>query len=132
MYSAVAPFVNIRIIFKSVVKLSKLSRLKSRFAIHNESNVVYKVNCKDCPAFYVGMTTRQLCQRLREHKCKDSSALYRHNEDTGHAIDFENPVILDKDIMKTRLLIKESIHIHDTGASKSLNRNVGSFELKLW
>ena len=132
LYSAVAPFVNIRIIFKSVNKLSKLSRLKSCFSIFQESNVVYKVSCKNCSAFYVGMTRRQLSQRLHEHKSKDCSALYKHSEETKHEIDFGNPVILDKDIIKTRLLIKETLHIQDTGASKSLNRNVGSFDLKLW
>ena len=123
---------DLRIIFKSVTSLSRLSKLKSPFPIKKCSNVVYKFACKECPAFYVGMTTRQLCQRLEEHKCKDSSALYKHSRETTHKIDFENPIILDKDSIKTRLLIKETLHIQDTGASKSLNRNVGSFELRLW
>ena len=132
MYSAIAPFVNIRIIFKSVMKLNKLSKLKSHFPVHKESNVVYQVNCKDCSAFYVGMTTRRLCQRLSEHKCKDSSALYRHSEESDHVIDFDSPIILDRDNIKTRLLTKETLHIQNTGACKSLNRNLGSFELRLW
>ena len=114
------------------MSLGRLSKLKSPFSILQCSNVVYKFACKECPAFYVGMTTRRLSQRLEEHKCTVSSALYRHGGETSHEIDFANPVILDKDSVKTRLLIKETLHIQDTGASKSLNRNVGSFELKLW
>ena len=99
--------------------------------VKEQSNVVYRVDCKECLAFYVGMTTRQLSQRLKELKCQASSALYRHGEETQHEVDFQNPIILDKDTIKTRLLIKESLHIQDYGASKSLNRNLGSFEARL-
>ena len=70
--------------------------------------------------------------RLKGHKCQERSALYRHGEETQHEVDFQNPIILDKDTIKTRLLIKESLHIQDSGARKSLNRNLGSFELRLW
>ena len=96
------------------------------------SNVVYKVNCKDCPAYYVGMTTRRLQQRLHEHSTSECSAIYGHSAETGHEIDYQHPSILDRDNIKSRLLIKETLHIQDSGAKSTLNRNVGSFELKLW
>ena len=96
------------------------------------SNVVYRINCKECPAFYVGMTTRRLHQRIQEHSSKAESALCGHSIETNHEIDFSNPSILDKDNIKSRLLIKETLHIQDSGANSSLNRNIGSYELKLW
>ena len=78
------------------------------------------------------MTSRRLQQRLHEHSTKDGSALYGHAMETGHQIDFGKSSILDKDCIKSRLLIKETLHIHESGAKSSLNRNIGSFELKLW
>ena len=69
---------------------------------------------------------------IHEHCTSDCSALYLHSSETGHEIDYNNPSILDKDNIKSRLLIKETLHIQDSGAKSTLNRNVGSFELKLW
>ena len=130
IYCAVFPWLNLRIVFRPMEKLGKLSKLKSQFDRKDQSNVVYKVNCKDCPAYYIGMATRRLHQRLHEHSTSDCSALYCHSSETGHEIDYSNPSILDMDNIKSRLLIKETLHIQ---SSKSmLNRNVGSFELKLW
>ena len=78
------------------------------------------------------MTSRRLQQRLLEHRTKEESAINGHASETGHSIDFENPYILDNDCVKSRLLIKETLHIRDSGAKSSLNRNIGSYELKLW
>ena len=132
MYSTVAPWLNLKIVFRPVDKLAKLSKLKSKFDVKQMSNVVYKVNCRDCQASYVGMTTRRLQQRLHEHCTKEDSALYTHSVETGHEISYDKPSILDKDTIKTRLLIKETFHIQDSGTKSSLNRNVGSYELSLW
>ena len=78
------------------------------------------------------MTTRRLQQRIHEHSTKEESAIYSHSVETSHEIDFSNPSILDRDAIKSRLLIKETLHIQDSGAKSSLNRNTGSYELKLW
>ena len=41
-------------------------------------NVVYRIQCKSCPSFYIGEITRTMKSRLREH-CKISSSLvYLH------------------------------------------------------
>ena len=126
------PWLTLRVVFRPVNKLGRLSKLKSVFPLTRLSNVIYKVCCKDCQAFYVGLTTRRLQQRLHEHSTKEESALYRHSTETGHQVNFDSPTILDKDTIKTRLLIKETLHIQDSGAKSSLNRNIGSYELALW
>jgi len=45
-----------------VIKVQKDSNQPSK-----SSNVVYKINCKDCDASYVGQTKRQLNTRIKEH-----------------------------------------------------------------
>lgn len=52
-----------------------------RFTTHH-NNVVYKIDCKNCDAFYVGQTKRMLETRAEEHRSSlsefgDIEALYR-------------------------------------------------------
>ena len=39
---------------------------------------MYKLNCKDCSEFYIGMTCRRLEQRIGEHSTSVSSAVLQH------------------------------------------------------
>ena len=106
--------------------------MKSPYALLSSSNVIYKVNCSDCQEFYVGLTTRRLDQRLKEHASSDSSALMKHRLQTGHDIQYKFPEVLASDVCKTRLFIKETLKIQELKGYKSLNGNQGSFDLRLW
>ena len=64
----VAPWTKLNIVFKPVLRLKALSKLKSAAQTLNQSNVVYRINCTDCNNFYIGLTTRRLHKRLQEHK----------------------------------------------------------------
>ena len=96
------------------------------------SHVVYKVSCSECQEFYIGMTCRRLKDRLSEHMTSESSALYQHSSSTRHKINFGQPEILARNSTRSGLLIMEALKIHEQQAYKSLNRNVGSYDLKLW
>jgi len=41
---------------------------KDRIESSNRSGVVYRIDCKDCEASYVGQTKRRLITRIKEHK----------------------------------------------------------------
>jgi hypothetical protein len=62
----------------------------------DQAAVVYKISCKDCDSCYVGETTRPLKKRIKEHQ-KPPSPLYEHHRTTNHAIDYDNPKILDRE-----------------------------------
>ena len=130
--SSVAPWIKLQVVFKAAMKLSVLSKLKSQIPLLSNSHFVYKVNCKDCKEFYVGMTCRRLQQRMKEHSESDTSALYRHCSACGHMAGFDSPEVLARDNNKFRLYIKEAILIRDLKAYITLNGNSGSTELKLW
>ena len=132
MVSAITPWVNLRIIFTPVFKLTTLTKLKCPIPVLSQSNVVYKIDCKECSNFYIGKTYRILSQRVKEHGTSESSALTKHSIETGHIIDFDNPQVLCKDLLHNRLLIKESLKIKEYSAHKSLNGNMGSFDLMLF
>ena len=93
---------------------------------------VYKINCIECNEFYIGMTKRRVHIRLKEHKTRHYSAVFKHIHEHNHNIDFEHPKILCNDSNKMRLLVKETLSIIGQSANKSLNVNVKSFECKLW
>ena len=62
--------------------------------------MIYKINCKDCDASYVGQTCRRLDIRIKEHTSKyimqdNNSSLYIHKIDNNYNIDFSNIKILD-------------------------------------
>ena len=82
LYQAVLPSVELKVIFKPVYKLSRLSKIKSSYQLLSNSNVIYKVDCATCGDFYVGLTTRRLEQRMKEHYTCEHSALLRHHMQT--------------------------------------------------
>ena len=132
MFHTVVPCLALRIVFKPVNKLSGLSKLKDKVDILSRSNVVYRVNCSECNEFYIGKTKRRLKQRMKEHASSETSALFKHGQISGHHLNYSEPDILATDSINYRLLIKETLKINECSAYKSLNGNVGSFELKLW
>ena len=69
---------------------------------------------------------------MHEHSKDDNSALLKHELSSGHQIDYGSPSVLAADNFQTRLNIKETLKINELGAFRSLNRNVGSFELHLF
>ena len=81
------------------------------------SNVVYKIDCKNCNYSYVGQTKRKLKTRLKEHindikKPIDSlSVISNHRIDNEHVMDWDNTRILDSERAYYKRLISEMIHI---------------------
>ena len=132
LVKVIAPWIKLSVVFRPVFKLSVLSKLKCNIPILSSSNVVYRIKCEDCTEFYIGKTYRRLSQRIKEHSHSDTSALTKHAVLTNHTIDFANPEVLCKDLVHTRLLIKETLKIKELQAYKSLNGNSGSYDLVLF
>jgi hypothetical protein len=80
-----------------------------------QSCVVYRLNCRQ--KFYIGQCDRILGHRLKEHcrkstaKTPNKNAPYIHSETTGHEIDYNGILIIDRADSKLKLGIKETLHI---------------------
>ena len=111
MFTKLTHWAKLNIVFKPVVRLNVLSKLKSVIPKLNKSNVVYKINCQDCNEFYTGLTTRRLHKRLNEHKKRTYCALNKLAE-PGHVLDFVNPEIIGNDQIKLRQEVKETLPIY--------------------
>ena len=95
-----------------------------------KAGVVYKLDCKDCDAKYVGETGRQVQDRMNEHQRdivnkKRVSKVYEHVSRTGHNFDFDQVSVLDSSNRKKVRLHLESIHSHlqPNSINRSLNLN---------
>lgn len=94
-----------------IVKLGKDVTLK-----FDQPGVVYKLICKsvNCLAVYVGETKRHLQERIKDHQGRDKkSAVYQHCCDTSHDMDWDNTVILDRELIYMKRIISETLHISD-------------------
>jgi len=98
-------------------KLSRLIKAQKDSPDSSKMNVVYKINCKDCDASYVGQTGRQLKTRISEHKNhinRNTSALSvitKHRLHKNHDFDWEGVEILDVERNFNKRIISEIINI---------------------
>ena len=92
---------NIKLAHKPTRTLKyELTHLKDKQPALNRAGLVYKLDCNECDAVYVGETGRQVKDRMREHqndivKGKQVSKVYNHVNETGHSFNFDNVSVLD-------------------------------------
>ena len=92
-----------------------LPSLKPRVPFVLRSRIVYQIKCPHCEVSYVGMTTRHLLTRFREHKSKSSGPIKKHfAQCTNSKIRLEDIDILDSSIKSdTHLLTLEALYIRE-------------------
>lgn len=84
---------------------------KDKNDVPSNSNVIYKINCKDCDASYVGQTKRKLHTRLNKHlnniKLDSSkhSVISQHITNECHNFDWKNVIIMDNERIYNKRLI---------------------------
>ena len=109
---------NVRISYQSLNKLNKIIKVhKDPLPDSSQSNIVYKINCLDCDASYVGQSGRQLNTRVKEHKSHiirnnpNRSVITEHRLNYGHDFDWENVKILDHEPFYHKRLVSEMLYI---------------------
>ena len=80
-----------------------------------KSHVVYCLDCLNCSAGYIRVTTRSLPAKAKEHrdalKSVRSSAAADHSLWTGHGVDWSNVKVLACDYNEHNLFYLESLII---------------------
>ena len=117
-FSKIAEKYQFRLAFSCNNKLDKFIKTgKDILDSMHHCNVVYKIDCHDCDASYVGQTKRQLRTRIREHKADikkrsgSPSVISCHKIEHDHEFDWDNATILDSEPSYKKRLISEMVHI---------------------
>ncbi|XP_024893281.1 uncharacterized protein LOC112468378 [Temnothorax curvispinosus] len=106
--------------YRVLNKLNKFIRTHkdvSELCVNN--NVIYKINCNNCDASYVGQTKRQLKTRINEHRTNfrldpsKHSVITEHMQNLNRSFNWNNPLILDFETNYHKRLISEMIHIKE-------------------
>lgn len=109
---------NVKIAFKNKNNVGKLfSKLKDKQSIGDSRNVVYQVNCKDCPKCYIGTSGQKLSKRMAQHntdaenKRTNKSALAFHATHQNHKFDFDGVKVLEHENIYRKRMFLEKLHI---------------------
>jgi len=114
---------------------NRLTRVKTRRAQMDQKNIVYGIPCGQCSAIYKGETSQPLKKRITQHKgCvhneDEHSALFKHVQRTGHAINWDSAWIIDRESYEGRRLTKEGVAIKfGPGAMEA---NIGKEVSEVW
>jgi len=107
-----------KLFFSCYNKLSRFIKVhKDALPSSVRSNVVYKINCQNCNASYVGQTKRALSVRVDEHRShitrnsSQQSVITEHRLLYKHDFDWNNVQILDEKTNYNKRLISEMIFI---------------------
>jgi len=110
--------INTNLAFSCNHKLNKLIKTgKDQLNKLQHTNVVYRIQCSNCDATYVGQTKRQLKTRIKKHrqdiqkKSGNFSVVTEHKIDYNHEFDWDNIEILDTERFYNKRLISENLHI---------------------
>ena len=85
---------NIHVLHKPISTLRHiLTNVKDKEQPHDRQGAVYKINCADCQATYIGETGRKLNMRFTEHKLSTKNGdktndIAGHHRQTKHNIDW--------------------------------------------
>ena len=112
--------IELKVVFVAPLEIRNLFKFKDKLTDKfKQSCVVYRLNCLEetCKKFYIGKCDRILGHRLKEHcrkstaKTPNKNAPYIHSEITGHEIDYNGILIIDRADFDFKLKIKETLHI---------------------
>jgi hypothetical protein len=108
---------NINITYKYIKTVKRIfSKIKDNTPHELKSNVIYKINCKNCSACYTGQTKNYVKTRAQQHKndiknFKTNLPIPAHCVTEKHLFDFDNIEILDEERNYYKRLVKEMIYI---------------------
>lgn len=109
---------NVYLAFTGINKLSRyIKGQKDKLPTCMRSNVIYKINCLNCTASYVGQTGRTLKDRISEHRnhinrnTPQSSVITEHRREFLHKFDWDHVEIMYQEAHLNKRLISEMIYI---------------------
>ncbi|KAL6417184.1 hypothetical protein ACFW04_014613 [Cataglyphis niger] len=104
------------VVYNIPKKLNSLIK-RGKDGLPSRTEVVYKINCKNCSASYIGQTKRHLSTRVKEHfnnikmHVSNLSVISKHKLEFNHDFDWSAPDILRNEKHLKKREIAEMIFI---------------------
>ncbi|KYN15935.1 hypothetical protein ALC57_11828 [Trachymyrmex cornetzi] len=125
----------LKMAYRGIHKLSSFIKVqKDSLQKTSQTDVVYRINCKECDASYVGQTSKCVKIRMAEHRnhinrnTSQSSVITEHRLQTSHDFDWDNIKILDKESIWNKRLLSEMIHIKKQKHGLNLQNDTHSMD----
>ena len=101
------PHLDVKIILKTNLTIQNFFKFKDEIPLPLVSSVIYKYNCRQCSATYIGETKKQMKVRISQHRTRSfrnnnllpslkPTRITDHFFETGHPIDENCFKILSK------------------------------------
>ena len=110
-----------------------IKRGKDKIDTIKRTDVVYKIECENCNATYIGQTKRHLGTRMKEHNCnikKDitsHSVVSLHRTLNDHEFRWNSPTILHQEKNTRKREIAEMFYIKRHSNAINLQKDTESF-----
>jgi len=92
-----------------------IKRGKDNIDIFKKTDIVYKINCSDCDAVYIGQTKRHLLTRIKEHQAnirkRSHLVVSKHRSSLSHDFNWSNSEILHCERLTKKREIAEMFFI---------------------
>ena len=104
------------------------TNVKDKEQPYDRQGAVYKINCADCQATYIGGTGRNLNMRLTEHKRSTKNGdktnnIAEHHRQTKHNIDWDSAQCLTYSTNYIQRITLESWYTNLNLQQNTLNRS---------
>jgi hypothetical protein len=107
-------------------KKCEIKNCKVNSKLCYRSNVVYKIICTTCDAFYIGSTKRYMHTRVKEHLSIRTSTIFKHSLTCRAKWKFE---IIASSTSVSDLRIKEAILINEMAPTLNVKEDLFSLRL---
>ena len=125
---------NLNVVYSLPKKLNTLiKRGKDKLSNDVRTNLVYKIDCNDCDATYIGQTKRHLCTRVKEHfnniklHVSNHSVISKHKCEFDHEFNWTAPAILHNEKHIKKREIAEMFFIKKHGNAINLQKDTENF-----
>ncbi|PFX15354.1 hypothetical protein AWC38_SpisGene20429 [Stylophora pistillata] len=117
------PF-NIRVAHKPITTLRQLlTNVKDKDEPRNRQGTIYKINCSDCQASYIGETGRNLTTRLTEHRRATRKVLNTCHDHQGGVADRKKEQGLAEEIKNLKSQLGNKDGDESTSAATQAERD---------
>lgn len=128
--------VGLNVLYSVPKKLNTIiKRGKDSIPKLNHTEIVYKINCKNCQFSYIGQTKRHLSTRIKEHrnniKMHESnfSVISKHRVEFEHEFDWDNPIILHNERHTRKRELAEMFYIKKTNYTLNAQKDTDNLNI---